>query len=283
MTDTFALYGTFLWSRSSEEIAAAEKSFLICENGLSAGVFPVLPDKYKGLPVQDVSHCITIPGFSDLHLYAARYSVRGLGLDLPFHEWLSAYALPEEEKYSDLSYARKAYSLFVRDLRNSATARACIFATSHVPAAALLNDLLEKTGLKTIVIREGDAPCYTEEEERMGLPATPCGIYSGGSGLSVFRAMTNAIQISRLRQAEDPFLPSLSFPEAFYRATKGGGAVFGKAGSFEPGFEFDAVILNDHHLPYPHPLTPLQRLERLAYIADDHCILAKYVAGKRIF
>ena len=72
----------------------------------------------------------------------------------------------------------------------------------------------------------------------------------------------------------------LVFSEAFYLATKGGGAFFGKVGSFEEGYAFDAVVLNDHVLPHPQMLNLAQRMERAVYLGlDEKNITAKYVAG----
>jgi cytosine/adenosine deaminase-related metal-dependent hydrolase len=67
---------------------------------------------------------------------------------------------------------------------------------------------------------------------------------AGGHSDSVFRAVTDAIQVSKMyyRMVDENCKP-LVFSEAFYLATKGGGAFFGKVGSFEEGYEFDAVIL----------------------------------------
>ena len=36
-----------------------------------------------------------------------------------------------------------------------------------------------------------------------------------------------------------------------YLATKGGGAFFGKVGSFEPGYEFDAIVMDDSTCHHP--------------------------------
>lgn len=72
--------------------------------------------------------------------------------------------------------------------------------------------------------------------------------------------------------------------KTFYLVTKGGGEFFGEVGSFEKGYEFDAIVLNDEHLPYPGKLDVRQRLERFAYLAGDTSgIRAKYVAGVKIF
>ena len=60
---------------------------------------------------------------------------------------------------------------------------------------------------------------------------------AGGYSLSGFRAVADAVSVSRLywRLVDDGCKP-LTLPEAFYLATKGGGAFFGKVGSFEAGY-----------------------------------------------
>ena len=76
----------------------------------------------------------------------------------------------------------------------------------------------------------------------------------------------------------------LIFSEAFYLATKGGGAFFGKVGSFEEGYEFDAVVLDDSVLVHPQKLNLAERMERAVYLGlDEKKITAKYVAGRQIF
>ena len=66
-------------------------------------------------------------------------------------------------------------------------------------------------------------------------------------------------------------------------ATKGGGKFFGKVGSFEVGYEFDAVIMNDNMLAHPQPLNLAERMEREVYLGlDEIGLTAKYVAGKKV-
>lgn len=107
---------------------------------------------------------------------------------------------------------------------------------------------------------------------------------AGGSSLSLLRAMMHAIQASKLRwRLLDDSIRPLSLEQAFYLATVGGGAFFGKVGRFAEGYDFDAVVLDDSSLFHPQPLDPRSRLERAVYLADDRHIAAKYVAGKKIF
>ena len=107
---------------------------------------------------------------------------------------------------------------------------------------------------------------------------------AGGQCESLFRAITDTIQVSKLRwRLVDQSLKPITFEEAFYMATKGGGEFFGRVGSFEEGYEFDAVILDDSHAPHPQPMSIIQRLERATYLSLDLTgIKAKYVAGEKI-
>jgi guanine deaminase len=107
---------------------------------------------------------------------------------------------------------------------------------------------------------------------------------AGGHSDSIFRAITDAIQVSKMyfRMVNEAYKP-LVFSEAFYLATKGGGAFFGKVGSLEEGFEFDAVVLDDRILPHPQALTLAERMERAVYLGlDEKGIVSKFVAGRKI-
>jgi guanine deaminase len=107
---------------------------------------------------------------------------------------------------------------------------------------------------------------------------------AGGHSDSIFRAITDSIQVSKMyfRMVDEAYKP-LVFSEAFYLATKGGGAFFGNVGSFEEGYEFDAVIMDDSVLVHPQNLTLAERMERAVYLGlDDKKVIAKYVAGKKL-
>jgi guanine deaminase len=367
-------------------------------------------------------------------MHAPQFAFRGLGMDLELLDWLSSRAFPEEAKYGDLDYARKAYTLMVEHLRNDSNTRIVFFATLHVPATILLMDLLEESGLVSMVgkvnmdrnspdtLREENAAAslnatrewlrkcaaanyrrtkpiltprfipscsnelmrglcalqhefhlpvqshlsenrnesdwvmelgpssagygaaydafglfgseetesaaptvmahcvWSDENEihlmakrkvfaahcpqsninlssgiapmrhilEMGVPAGLGSDVAGGTSSSIFRAMSDAIQVSKLRR---PLLgvneKALTMEEAFFLGTKGGGEFFGKSGmgycgSFEQGFDFDALVINDKALEAPFDLSIRDRLERAIYICDSRNIKAKYVRGKQI-
>ena len=120
---------------------------------------------------------------------------------------------------------------------------------------------------------------YLDEGLHIGLGSD----IAGGFSLSIFRAMADAIQVSKLRwRLLDDSLKPITLEEAFYMATLGGGSFFGKVGSFEKGYEFDAIVLDDENIRHPQPLTTRERLERLVYLSDERNITEKYVSGNRI-
>lgn len=105
---------------------------------------------------------------------------------------------------------------------------------------------------------------------------------SGGHDLSIFKVMVNAIQCSKLLWVNsNKQVDFLTLSEAFYMATKGGGSFFGKVGSFEKNYDFDALVLDDSNLN-PESYSLIERLERFIYIGDDRNIIHRYVRGEEI-
>lgn len=420
----FVLKGDICWSRDTQHLNTIKDGFLVCEGGIVTGVFKNLPEKYAGLPVEDYSGKLIVPGLTDLHIHAPQYVFRGMKMDLELLEWLNTSAFPEEAKYQDTEYARRAYRIFVDDLRKSGTTRCCMFATLHLPATKVLMELLEESGQISYVGKvnmDRNSPDYLCEEsaeasaqatvqwlaetgkafsrtkpiltprfipscsdelmerlaaiqkeynlpvqshlsenhgeiswvqelvpesrfygdayDRVGLfggnvptimahcvhsgeeetelmkkrgvyiahcpqsntnlmsgiapvrtyleKEIPMGLGSdvaGGAVLSIFRAMADAIQVSKLRAVlVDHNLKPLTMAEAFFLGTKGGGSFFGKVGSFDAGYECDALVLDEGKIPYPQELTIEERLERFIYLSGNDDILHKFVKGRRLF
>lgn len=419
-----ALKGHIVYSKASDQLEICENGYLVYKGNQIDGVYKELPEEYEGILVEEYGDRIIVPGFIDLHVHAPQYSFRGLGMDMELLDWLETNTFPEEAKYQDAVYAKKAYQIFTDNLRKSATTRACIFATIHKEATISLMDMLEKAGLVTMVGKvnmDRNSPDYLREEtensaketiswleevrikqyqhtkpiltprfipsctdelmhqlkkiqteyqipvqshlsenygeiawvqelcpksefygdayDQFGLfgrdnktimahcvhsdereimrmkengvfiahcPESNTNLSSGvapvrryleegmyvglgsdvaaGSTENIFVAMRYAIQASKLRwRMKDDRLDPLTMPEVFYMATKGGGAFFGSVGSFEPGYEMDAVVLDDSRLTHPQKLSVEQRLERMVYLADEREVYAKYVTGTKLF
>ena len=430
MDNSFVIKGNVCQTINPKALDLYENAFVVCVNGKSKGVFNALPKEFQSLPLLDYGDALIFPGMVDMHVHAPQFAFRGTSMDLELMDWLNQYTFPEEEKYEDLEYAKKAYEMFVGALQKSATSRSVIFATRHRFATELLMQLMEESGLISYVgkvnmdreasdnLTEKSAdisayttfgwinavkdkytrtkpiltprfiPCCTDklmEELReiqmaYGIPVqshlseskgeidfvkflrplnefygdsyneydlfgknddintdvktvmahcvwstdgevelmrkngvfvahcpasnmnltsgiAPIRKYldlglniglgsdiAGGHSLSIFRAITDAIQVSKMyfRMVDENYKP-LTFSEAFYLATKGGGKFFGKVGSFEDGYDFDAVILNDGVLIHPQPLNLAERMERAVYLGlDEKEITAKFVAGTKV-
>ena len=130
-------------------------------------------------------------------------------------------------------------------------------------------------------VSSGVAPIseYLKKGLKVGLASD----VAGGSTVNLMRAMVIAIQSSKLRwRLLDQNVASLTFPQAFYLATRGGGGFFGKVGAFETGWEADVVVLDDSKITPHDGIDPVTRLERTVYLGDDRNIAAKFVAGERI-
>lgn len=131
-------------------------------------------------------------------------------------------------------------------------------------------------------LRSGVAPIRKMLD--MGAKVGLASDIAGGAHINMFRHITDAIQCSKLRwRLQDDTLPALSMREAFFLATKGGGEFFGKVGSFEKGYEFDAVVLDDSNLRTPLKLELEARLERTVYLAESGNVYAKFVRGTKLF
>ena len=414
--------GNFIYSIDKDNIEIKENQYLLIKDGKAEEFYKELPSRLKSIEVEDYGDNIIIPGLIDLHIHAPQYAFRGMGMDMQLLDWLNTYAFKEECKYNNLEYAKRQYSKFVNDVKNSATTRLSIFATLHKEATIMLMDLLEQAGIKAYVGKVNmdrnspefltedtlkskedtiewleetkdrykhikpiltprfipsctnnlmeeitqinniynipiqshlsentseiewvaqlhpDTNNYEEAYDKYNLfrkdnktimahcvhcpddelslikqnnvtvahcPQSNANLTSGiapikkmlsmgidvglgsdiaaGSSLSIFRAMSDAVQVSKLRQAMTGEANQiLTLSEVFYLGTKGGGKFFGNVGSFEKGYEFDAVVLNDESFGDNSDFTLKERLERIIYLSDDRNIVAKYVGGNKI-
>lgn len=112
----------------------------------------------------------------------------------------------------------------------------------------------------------------------MGVPLGLGSDIGGGHTLNMLQNMAAAIQVSKT------LCPGrgLSGAEAFYLATKGGGAFFGKVGSFEPGYRFNALVMDDRALNGHREYTLAERLQRLIYCGDPRHIARRFCAGREV-
>lgn len=423
MTKTFALYGNIIYTPTKDKLVIKNNHYLVCCDGKVEGIYQKLPAELENIEVLAYDNKLIIPGLCDTHVHAPQYSFRGIGMDYQLIQWLDTFTFPEEMQYSDVNYAKESYKIFADDLKNSATTRASIFATSHIDSTIELMELLEKTGVKCFVGKVNmDRNCPEQLQEKEPLeaaamteqwilesrekftnikpiltprfipsctdelleeigklakkyelpvqshlsentgeiswvkelcpwaetysmaydkfnlfgnvsptvmahcvhsneteqehiknngvivshcPSSNANLSSGiapikkylknginvslgtdigaGYDLSVLRAMADAIQMSKVRTCFcDDEEQALTLSEAFYIGTKGGAPLFGKVGSFEKNYEFDAVVIDDSVIKSNMIMDTRNRLERAIYLDKNIDIEAKFVSGNQI-
>ncbi|MCR4818149.1 MAG: amidohydrolase family protein [Fretibacterium sp.] len=131
-------------------------------------------------------------------------------------------------------------------------------------------------------LASGVAPIrkYLDEGLNVGLGTD----LAAGADLSLFRAVTDAVGVSKLRWRllQEEARP-LTFAEAFCMATAGGGKYFGNVGSFLPGCEADILVLPEQRSGPRRESLPERLEQTLCLAGEDVHLTAKYVAGEKLF
>lgn len=421
------LKGNIVYTKEMNRFEVYEDGYVVVENGKVKLVAKELPDMYQSIAVEDMGDQLIIPGFVDLHVHAPQWLNTGIGYSKELLPWLNEYTFPLESDFDNLEFAEEHYKNFIQDLWEAGTTRACIFATRHKPATALLIKLLKESGLgayvgkvnmdrnstpklqenteqsinETIELLEEDSSLYalansnsaeaplvqyiltprfvpsttstlmkalgeiaekydlpiqshlcenrsevawvkelhpdinsfTEVYEHFGLiqpgrtimahciyntdseidilrkkqvyvahcPQSnfnlasgimplrkylnlniPVGLGSdvgGGHVLDMTRHIEACVTASKMYFVDHPDYAPISISEAFYLATKGGGSFFGKVGSFEEGYDFDALVINDSSLKMNGTPTLVERLEKFIYTGSSQNISKRFVRG----
>lgn len=141
------LKGTIVSAPALGQLAITAHGYLVAEDGIINGVYPVLPQQYTGADVEDFGEDLIVQSFADLHLHAPQYPMLGTGMDLPLLDWLNHYAFPTEARFADPVYARTLYHQLAQELIAGGTTRVCMFSSLHTDATLILMDELEKAGV----------------------------------------------------------------------------------------------------------------------------------------
>ena len=80
---TTILRGNIIHAPAFGTLETIPRGYLVLEDGTIQGVFPDLPERYGGCPVEDCGQALIMPSFADLHLHAPQYPMLGMGMDLP--------------------------------------------------------------------------------------------------------------------------------------------------------------------------------------------------------
>lgn len=413
--------GNIIFTPDKNHFDIHEGAYISVLDGKVQEIFKTLRPEDDETPLLDFGDCLIIPGFSDLHLHAPQFRNKGVGYDMELLEWLKAYTFKEEERFSDLTYAKKVFKEFLHELVLEGTLNAVMFSSVHKEATQLLFDMVHDAGIRAFIgkvnmdrntskrLQEdtekslqdteelliefqtlypevkpiitprfiptcsdellrglgelakkyqvpvqshvNENPCeiewvkelnpdstsYAEEYNKYGLfgqtktimahciyntenevellkkngvfiahcPDSNMNLSSGimplrtfidkgmkiglgtdisaGDSLSIRQVMISSIKSSKLKFLEDGNkLRPISASEALYLATKGGGEFFGKTGSFEPGYFFDALVIDDEDLGKGSEYTLEERIERYLYMGSYRNIRERILKGKQL-
>lgn len=114
-----------------------------------------------------------------------------------------------------------------------------------------------------------------------GVPVGLASDVSGGHNISIPSVMSIAAQMSKMRwvHVDENYKP-LNTTELFYLATKGAGEFFENTGTFEKGYYFDALVIDDSNLDDVNERSIEERIERFVYLGDDRNIYRRYSSGE---
>ncbi len=130
-------------------------------------------------------------------------------------------------------------------------------------------------------LRSGIAPIrkYLDLNLNVGLGSD----VAGGTTLNMFKSIEECVKCSKLRwRVVDSKYKFLNEAEAFYLATKKGGSFFGNVGSFEEGYELDAVVIDDSKIKRPSDISLENRIVGAIYLSNQIDVVAKYVKGNKV-
>lgn len=190
-------------------------------------------------------------------------------------EWVSFLA-PDAKNYSD------AYDRFDLFGTTPTIMAHCVYCNDDE------EKLIKDNGVfvahcpeSNIDLSSGIAPIlkYMKQGINVGLGSD----VSGGHSIAMNKSIVSAIQSSKLYSLYvDNQYGNMTLSEGFYLGTKGGGKFFGNVGSFESGFEFDALIIDDSKIKGENDRNLQERLEKFIFVGDDRQIKNRFVAGNEV-
>lgn len=105
---------------------------------------------------------------------------------------------------------------------------------------------------------------------------------AGGHLPGIYTQAARSVQLSKIKWFYEPEENRpIPFTAAFHMATKAGGALFGKVGSLEPGYVFDALVIRDFSDPF-RTLSPAETVERFCYTGNREDIIARFIGGEAV-
>jgi guanine deaminase len=128
----------------------ADGALLIQDGKIAAcGDYDAIRKANPGASTTDWRGGFLLPGLIDTHTHFPQLRVLG-GLGRELLDWLAEFALPEEARMAELSYASDTARQFVRALAAHGTTTALVFGAHFAPATAALFEAADIEGLRVV-------------------------------------------------------------------------------------------------------------------------------------
>ncbi|MCE5287553.1 MAG: guanine deaminase [Pelosinus sp.] len=254
----------FLKENTSESLAATEK--LLCEWAGNTLVKPIITPRFA-----PTSTGTLLAGLGEI---AVKYNLpvqSHLAENLSEIAWVRELFPGQREYHNVYDYYNlfgQTPTLMAHCIHLSADAISCMARQQVVAVHCPDSNLNLTSGIMP-------ARKLLQAGVRVGLGSD----IGAGHSLSIPEAIVKAIQLSKVNFLRDNSQKPLTLAEGFYLATKGGGSFFGKVGSFEEGYAFDALVIKDRA---DLGLSLEERLQRFIYTGEPSQIHGRYIAGKKI-
>ena len=104
---------------------------------------------------------------------------------------------------------------------------------------------------------------------------------AAGTSVAIYKQIAMAVRLSKIKSFYEKDIRPITFEEAFYLATKSGGKLFEKTGSLEPGYFFDALVIDKMEDEFAK-LNLKENVERFCYSGTEDNIKEVYLRGNNI-
>jgi guanine deaminase len=147
------------------------------EHGRVAAFGPaelLLRELPPGIPVEDCTGKLILPGFIDNHIHFPQIDVIGSG-GRELLDWLETHTFPAERRYADAAYAAAAAEDFLDELLRHGTTTAMVYCTVHTAATDAFFAAARARGLRMIagkVLMDRNCPDYLRDPPGGGLDET---------------------------------------------------------------------------------------------------------------
>ncbi len=160
----------FSWDEAVIDIA---DGLVVVENGIIAAVGPydsVRSSIDSATHVEHYPECLLAPGFVDSHVhYAQAPMVASHGTTLL--DWLTKYTFPNEERFSDVSYARSVAKFFFDELLRNGTTSVLAFCTVFPQSTDAFFEEASRRNMRVIggkVLMDRNAPSSLTDTVQSG-------------------------------------------------------------------------------------------------------------------